>query len=177
MPARTRGKRVPLNISDELESVARSLNESGVAYALCGGLAVAVHGYPRATQDIDILIRESDLNQATALLGKEGYWISPGIILFDVGRESESRAYRTSKASGEDLLTLDLVLVSPILQDVWEGRETFQVDDYEITVVSLSGLKKMKRLSGRPQDFADLERLEDLERNDESRRQEDQPRD
>ena len=168
---------MPLNINDELESIARSLNKSGIEYALCGGLALAVHGYPRATQDIDILIRESDLNQATALLGGMGYCISAGLIPFDMGRESELRVYRVSKASGEDVLTLDLVLVSPILGDIWEGRETFQVEDYEITVVSLSGLKKMKRLSGRPQDLVDLERLEDAERDDESRQQEDQSRD
>ncbi len=168
---------MPLNINDELESVARSLNESGIAYALCGGLAVAVHGYPRATQDIDMLIRESDLNQAIALLGKKGYCLSAGFAPFDVGKESESRVYRVSKASGEDLLTIDLVLVSPIMEDVWEDRDTFQVDDYEITVVSLSGLKKMKRLAGRPQDLVDLERLEDVERDDESGQQEDQSRD
>ncbi len=162
-------RKVPLNINDELESIARSLNENGIEYALCGGLAVAVHGYPRATQDIDMLIRESDLNQVIALLGNKGYCRSAGIIPFDVGKESESRIYRISKVSGEDLLTLDLVLVSPIMQDVWEDRETFQIGDYEITVVSLSGLKKMKRLSGRPQDLVDLQQLEDLERADESR--------
>ncbi len=159
-------KKVPLNINDELESVARSLNESGIEYALCGGLAVAVHGYPRATQDIDILIRESDLNQAIAVLGKKGYCLSAGFPPFDVGKESESRIYRISKRSGDDLLTIDLVLVSPIMGDIWEGRETFQVGDYEITVVSLSRLKKMKWLAGRPQDLVDLERLEDFERDD-----------
>ena len=168
---------MPLNINDELESVAGSLNESGIEYALCGGLAVAVHGYPRATQDIEILIRESDLNQAIALLGKKGYCLSAGIIPFDVGKESESRIYRTSKVSGEDALTLNLRLVSPTIEDVWEDRDTFQVGDYEITVVSLSGLKKMKRLAGRPQDLVDLERLEDVERDDESGRQKDQSRD
>ena len=68
---------------------------------------------------------------------------------------------------GSDVLTVDLALVPAFLEDVWQERETLQVDDYEITVVSLSGLKKMKRLSGRPQDLADLERLEDLERDDE----------
>ena len=158
-----------LNINDELATVATSLNDSRIEYALCGGLAVAVHGYPRATQDIDILIRESDLNRVIALLEKKGYCLSAGIIPFDVGKQSESRIYRISKASGEDILTIDLVLVSPILEDVWESRETFQVEDYEIKVVSLSGLKKMKRLAGRPQDLVDLEKLEDLERNDEAR--------
>ena len=156
-----------MNINDELEAIARAFNESGIEYALCGGLAVAVYGYPRATQDINILIRESDLKQATGVLGKQGYSISAGIIPLDVGKESESRLYRLSKARGDDLLTVDLLLVSPTMDDVWEDREAFLVGDYEITVVSLSGLRKMKRLSGRPQDLVDLERLEDLERDNE----------
>ena len=155
---------MPLNINEELESIAKALNGNGIEYALCGGLAVAVHGYPRATQDIDILIREADLNRAKALLNEKGYSISAGIIPFDVGKKTESRVYRVSKASGDDVLTVDLALVSPVLQDVWNDRETLLVGDYGMTVVSLSGLKKMKRLSGRPHDLVDLRRLEDLER-------------
>ncbi|MCD6327290.1 hypothetical protein J7M28_07035 [bacterium] len=158
-----------MNINDKLKTIATNLRRIGIEYALCGGPSVAVHEYPRATQDIDMLIRESDLNQATALLCKMGYCISTGMIPSDVGRESKLQVYRISKASGGDVLTLDLVLVSPILEDVWQERETFKVDDYEVTVVSLSGLKKMKRLSGRPQDLVDIGRLEELERIDEPR--------
>lgn len=158
-----------MNINDELKSVATSLNDSGIEYALCGGLAVAVHGYPRATRDIDILIKESDLNRIIDILQKRGYNLRAGIIPFNVGEKSESRIYRISKASGEDILTIDLVFVSPIMEDVWETREIVSVEDYKINVVSLSGLKKMKRLAGRPQDLVDLEQLEDLERDDESR--------
>ena len=37
-----------------------------------------------------------------------------------------------------------------------------ELEKYEIKVISLSGLKKMKRLAGRPQDLIDLKRLEEL---------------
>jgi len=42
---------------DELNDIIDSLEKSGVEYAVCGGLALAVHGFPRATFDIDILIQ------------------------------------------------------------------------------------------------------------------------
>ncbi|NOT58834.1 MAG: hypothetical protein HOP19_01280 [Acidobacteria bacterium] len=45
-----------LNLYEELKLLIARLNESGESYALCGGLAMAVHGVPRATVDIDLLI-------------------------------------------------------------------------------------------------------------------------
>ncbi len=39
-------------------------NEEKVSYALCGGMAVGIHGYPRFTQDIDFLIPPESLDQA-----------------------------------------------------------------------------------------------------------------
>ncbi len=47
--------------------------------------AVALHGYRRATQDIDIMIREDDLAEAERLLEPVGYCIPAGMILFGTG--------------------------------------------------------------------------------------------
>ena len=41
--------------------VVKTLNSYHIPYALCGGMAVVLHGYPRLTRDIDLLIRPSDL--------------------------------------------------------------------------------------------------------------------
>ncbi|MBN1868482.1 nucleotidyltransferase family protein [Candidatus Sumerlaeota bacterium] len=149
-----------LNIDEELRRIAVALGDRDVPYALCGGLAVALHGFPRATQDIDILVREEDADRIVSILRELGYNLSAGTIPFRAWKETESRILRVSKADGEDLLTVDLVLVSSILEDVWEGRETYPVGEYDLSVVSLDGLRKMKRLAGRPQDKVDLERLE-----------------
>lgn len=148
-----------LDLRAELSRIAAALAAAGIDYALCGGLAVAVHGYPRATRDLDFLVREDDLAPIVSILQDLGFTLPAGIIPFDVGKETERRIYRVSKAEGENLLTLDLILVTPVLKEVWSGRETYEVGGQELQVVSREGLAKMKRAAGRPQDVADLKQL------------------
>jgi hypothetical protein len=50
-----------MNLKDELVQVIEALGSSAIPYALCGGIAVVIHGYPRLTKDIDLLIRDEDL--------------------------------------------------------------------------------------------------------------------
>lgn len=150
---------MPFDLKTELSRIAAALTAERVEYALCGGLAVAVHGYPRATRDLDFLVREDDLARIESVLRGLGFTLPAGIIPFDVGKETERRIYRISKAEGENLLTLDLILVTPVLEEVWSDRETYEVGDQKIQVVSREGLGKMKRAAGRPQDLADLDQL------------------
>jgi hypothetical protein len=53
-----------MNLLDELLRTARALDLASVEHALIGGLAVAVWGAPRATKDIDLLVRREDLDRA-----------------------------------------------------------------------------------------------------------------
>src|SRR5207247_256884 len=48
----------------ELRRIAEALDAAGVAYALAGGLAVSIYTTPRATEDIDLLIRREDVDRA-----------------------------------------------------------------------------------------------------------------
>ena len=45
-----------MDILDELNALTNKLSQENIAYALCGGLALAIYALPRATLDIDILI-------------------------------------------------------------------------------------------------------------------------
>ena len=47
---------------DDVKTLARHLNEAGVAYALVGGYALGAHGYNRFTEDVDILVDPSREN-------------------------------------------------------------------------------------------------------------------
>ncbi len=47
-----------MTINDELQGLIKLLRNAKIEYALCGGLAMAVHGWPRSTMDIDILIEK-----------------------------------------------------------------------------------------------------------------------
>ena len=148
-----------MNIKQELFLVIDTFQQAGIEYALCGGLAVVVHGYPRLTQDIDLLIREEDLDRARSALKAIDYAVESGFLSFEAGTPSECRLFRVTKVEGEEHLTLDLVLVTPILESVWRGRERHEVEQRVLQVVSLEGLSKMKRIAGRPQDLADLSHL------------------
>ena len=129
-------------------------------YGLCGGLAVAAHGYPRLTKDIDLLIEESSVDSSHKALAKIEYDLASGLIPFDTGTSSERRLYRVSKAEGRELVTLDLLVVTPVFQEVWTTRELVEIDSRAIKIVSRDGLIKMKQIAGRLQDLADIEALE-----------------
>ena len=64
-----------MDLIDELAALIKALNDAGVRYALCGGLAMAVHGHPRATQDIDLLIPEEELAKIQQVAETVGFWI------------------------------------------------------------------------------------------------------
>ena len=57
---------VPMDLYDELVALVDALERQGSGYAICGGIAVALHGYPRFTRDIDLLIRREDLPKVLA---------------------------------------------------------------------------------------------------------------
>ena len=65
-----------------------------------------------------------------------------------------------SKAIGDDLLAVDLLLLPGFLAEVWQSREIYELDDVLVTVVSVDGLITMKKIAGRLQDLSDVEQLE-----------------
>ena len=146
---------------DELSGLIYTLNENGVEYAVCGGLSMAIHGFARATLDIDVLIREESLEKAYEIAAEKGFDIR-GLDISFKERAVEIRRVSKIDDNGE-VLSLDLLLVTPQVEDVWQAREKIDFLGDKLSVVSREGLIKMKRLAGRPQDLADLERLENEE--------------
>jgi hypothetical protein len=139
----------------EFKSITEALNSAGIEYAVCGGWAMAIHGLPRATLDIDLLILADDLKKVLPVVEKLGYDVEGLPLHFDI----EIR--RVSKISPEmkQLITLDLLLVDDAIKDVWETRQQQAWDEGVASVVSKDGLIKMKLLAGRKQDLADIEKL------------------
>lgn len=146
---------------DELSQLISALNENEIEYAVCGGLALAIHGFARATLDIDILIQAESLEKAYKIGAEKGFDIRGLDISF---KERAVEIRRISKIDDEgEVLSLDLLLVTPQVEDVWETREQIDFLGKKLSVVSHEGLIKMKHLAGRPQDLADIERLENEE--------------
>lgn len=146
------------SLLDELKNLTQSLAANGIEYAVCGGLAMAIHGFVRATLDIDLLILKDSLEKAYQVADENGFDIRGLDISF---REGAVEIRRVSKIDDEgEVLSLDFLLVTPQVEDVWESKIKMSLAGKEYSIVSREGLIKMKTLAGRPQDLVDLERLE-----------------
>src|SRR5688572_27428321 len=149
-----------MDIIAEFKALLAALAQEKVEYAVCGGFAVNIHGYTRTTKDIDLLIRRESIEPMQQIAARLGFTMAAGPIPFGLGTPQERELHRVSKIEGSNFLTLDLMVVTPIFEDVWREREAFLWEGEVLTVVSLAGLIAMKRLAGRKQDLADLEQLE-----------------
>src|SRR5438046_3766148 len=97
-----------MTLLDELMAVTGALDADGIAYALVGGLAVAVWGAPRATKDMDLLVLPEDVEQAKAAAGRCGFTPPAEPMAFSDGMV----VHRVSKVQDGALMTVDLLLVN-----------------------------------------------------------------
>ena len=148
-----------LDLIVELEAVIDALDRSSVDYALCGGLALGLHGHPRATMDIDVLVRPERVADALAAVSTIGFDIPARKIIFGLAQGLHREVSKLDPATN-DLLSLDFLVVGTELEPVWAARQTFDVGGRRMVVVSREGLATMKKIAGRPQDLVDLANLE-----------------
>ncbi len=133
------------------ESLLRSLNAHRVRYVVIGAAAFPVHGYARATLDIDILIDATPGNARRTL-----------IALREVG-------YDVTDVTLEDLLTKKLLIRQYILEtdihpsaagvtfeEVWKNRVRDKIGATSASFASLEDLIRMKQAANRPKDVDDL---------------------
>ena len=125
-----------LDLLDEFRGLLSALDAEGVEYAVCGGLAVAIHLRPRATIDVDLLVPRDEVERAKDAIRSRGYAIEAGPMI-----------HRLSKPDPEsgDLMSVDLVIVTPALASVWETRERVGWEHGDVPVVSRSGRRTMAR--------------------------------
>ena len=144
-------------LNQDFKEFVQSLNNNRVRYLIIGGYAVAFHGHPRYTKDLDIWI-ESNQNNAQRLLdalAEFGFgaldldiadFLEPGQII--------QLGYPPNRI---DLLTS---LKGVDFAACYPARVTLALDDVELNFIDLENLKRNKRAAGRLQDLADIENLE-----------------
>jgi hypothetical protein len=149
-----------IELFDEFKNLVTALEQAGLEYAVCGGLALSIHGLPRATVDMDFLIPAESLEQVTSLARSLGFTLKAMPMTFAGGAV---RIHRVSKVDADtgDIFVLDLLLVSPQTQQVWETREKLAWENGIIQVVSRDGLIALKTLRGSGQDLVDIQRLQE----------------
>lgn len=134
-----------------------SLNECRVRYLVVGGYAVALHGHPRYTKDIDIWIALDEENAARLVRAIEDFGFgSLGLKTEDflVPDQIVQLGYPPSRI---DIIT---TLPGVAFEECYKMRAEVPVDGLTIHFIDLENLKNNKRASGRYQDLADLENLQ-----------------
>lgn len=144
-----------MDLQVEFSRIIHALEAAGLSYAVCGGLAVAIHGAPRATKDIDLLVLEDELEAILQTLEPLGFRFKARPMTFPDGM----RIQRVSRIQGRDLLTVDLLLVGAETQSAWDSRLPVDTEQGTIQVISREALIELKVWAGRPQDLADVDKL------------------
>ncbi len=138
------------------QDVFRSLQEHDVKYVVIGGIAAVIHGIPRATFDLDILIEASPDNARRLLdaLMKAGL----GTAL----KTSAKELLEYEITIFQDRLRVDVQTYTPgiVFSEVWARRTTVNYQDSKIFVLSKQDLILSKRSAGRDVDIEDVRLLE-----------------
>lgn len=147
-----------LDIYEELLELISELERENISYALCGGLALAVYDVIRATVDIDLLILTQDLDKALATAQKLGFDFLAIPMVFSQGKV---QIHRASKVDPETdfPLSIDFLLVTEELREVWTARRRIELEGRKAWVVSRDGLIQLKMLRGSAQDMDDIQIL------------------
>jgi len=132
------------------------LNSNNVRYVIVGGYAVAYHGYPRFTGDIDLFVEMSEDNAGkieTALnaFGFSGLGLRASDFL-----QSDTIVQLGYPPNRIDILTS---ISGVAFADAWEGHETVEVEGITLRFIGKQALLANKSATGRPKDIADLDAL------------------
>jgi hypothetical protein len=143
-------------LNQDFRAFVQSLNDNHVRYLVVGGYALALHGHPRYTKDIDIWIEPLPENAEKIVRALQDFGFgSLGLRAADflVPDQIIQLGYAPNRI---DLLT---TVPGVEFEPSYAARIETTIDEIVIRFIDLEGLKRSKRASGRLQDLADLENL------------------
>ena len=145
-----------IGLPQDFKDFLRLLDAEGVEYLLIGGYAVAYHGYPRATEDMDLWVASHPENAArmVSVLRQFG---------FDVLELNPDLFLRPDTIARMGVPPVRIELCTTIsgvdFAACYRARVTEVIDGVKVTIIDLEHLKENKKASGRFRDLDDLERL------------------
>jgi hypothetical protein len=145
-------------IDQDLKELLLALNDHGVEYLVVGGYAVGVHSEPRATKDLDILIRTDEKNSVAIYRALAAFGAPLGNLTPDDFKDQSASVFqigmpptRVDILQAIDGITFD---------EAWNSRIEGMVDgEVPAHVISSEHLVRNKLASGRAQDLADVEAI------------------
>jgi hypothetical protein len=145
-----------IELPPDLSEFLKLLHSHEVEYLLVGGYAVGLHGYPRATGDLDIWVRPSTENAEKLARVFVEFGYSPQTIQPDIFLDP-NRVIRM----GVPPICIDVIMTASgaDFSSCYERRSDELVSGVPVKLISLDDLKINKKASGRPKDIDDLQNL------------------
>jgi hypothetical protein len=145
-----------MELASDFSEFCASLNANRVEYLIVGAYAMALHGVPRYTGDLDIFIRPTRENGERLLTTIRDFGFpTPELSAADV--IDSRRVIEMGVPPVQIHIMSDISGIS--WDDAWTGRERGRLGDLEIAFLGLNELLTNKRASGRTKDLADVEAL------------------
>ena len=143
----------------DTENLLKSLKEHKVEFVVIGATAFPVHGYARATLDIDIFIRPTEVNAQRTWNALKTF----GYDLTDVEKKDLlKRKLLIRQYAVETDIHPNVLGIS--FEEVWKNKVRAKFGNTFVYFASLDDLIKMKRAAGRPKDLEDLKYLKKLKK-------------
>lgn len=143
-------------LSRDFKEFVESLNDNGVRYLVIGGYAVALHGYPRYTKDLDIWIELSPGNAARIVKALDQFGLG------SLGLQPEDfLAPDQIVQLGYPPNRIDLITTPEGVdfETSYANRVEVELEGVRVDFIDLENLRRNKKATGRLQDLADLENL------------------
>jgi hypothetical protein len=143
-------------LNPDFHDILSAFNAARVEYLLVGAYALAAHGLPRATGDIDLWIRPTEENALNVWRALTNFGAPlDTLTVADLTRQDTVVQIGVVPRRIDLLTSIDGVS----FRDAWAARLIVRVDDLDVPVLSRVHLIENKSSTGRPQDRADAERL------------------
>ena len=146
-----------ISLANDFKEFLRLLNSNNVEYLLVGGYAVSIHGYPRATGDLEIWVRESAENaeRLVIVIREFGFgFTNPEQRWF----LEDDRIIRMGHPPVRIEVLTDISGVE--FDGCYRRAETTVIDGVPARVIGRQDLLRNKRASGRHKDLHDVDQLE-----------------
>jgi len=156
------------------EDVFRALNKARVKYLVAGGVGVVLHGFPRFTADLDLIIHleEKNIDRFFETVAKLGYHPRLPVTKEDFKNKHKRTEWIKTKNitvfsffhSKKPMETIDLFVKEPIKFEIMaKDAEIIRVKNIAIPTVSIKHLIQLKKKAGRPEDLIDIANLEAIQ--------------
>jgi hypothetical protein len=159
----------------DLERIFAALEASGARYLVVGGVAVVLHGHPRFTADLDLVVALDAPNVDAVLAALEGLGYRPRAPVPMRAFADPAQRSDWERTKGMTVFSLwsadlpgtevDLFVSEPLpFESAWARRLCADLGGLAVNVASLADLIEMKRRAGRARDLEDVRELEALAR-------------